>query len=432
MTRLDDHAATSSKTHLPLLLLGAGAPETREYMLRQITRARPVVLVDENPPSWAIPYTHAHARINLHDTESASAQLTTLAARHRAVGITTYMEHFVELAAGTAHRLGLPGLTPAAAGACRDKATTRRLLAEHGVPSALSYLAEDPDQAVKIADKLGYPVVVKPRGHAGSAGVLRADSDDDVRVAVGRALTDSVLGLEGWAVPGVLVEEYIPGPEISVEAVVLDNPEHVRIAAVTRKFLGPEPQFQEVAHSVDAADPLLTDPVLAFVVTAAVRALGITRAVLHIELRLSPDGPRIIEVNGRPAGDLIPLLVEEATGINLPKALAALAAGGTPDLTPSRADAAAIGFLYPEHPGRIEHLALRGTLREQVWLERFVWTRATGTHVSAPPHAGIDDRIAHWIVTGPTAEACTRRRALVTDHVSVHISRPAHTTTCTT
>ncbi|MEU9346726.1 hypothetical protein AB0D74_36525 [Streptomyces sp. NPDC048278] len=61
-----------------------------------------------------------------------------------------------------------------------------------------------------------------------------------------------------------------------------------------------------------------------------------------------------------------------------------------------------------------------------------MWTRATGTHVSAPPHAGIDDRIAHWIVTGPTAEACTRRRALVTDHVSVHISRPAHTTTCTT
>ncbi|MEU9346725.1 acetate--CoA ligase family protein [Streptomyces sp. NPDC048278] len=93
------------------------------------------------------------------------------------------------------------------------KATTRRLLAEHGVPSALSYLVEDPDQAVKIADKLGYPVVVKPRGHAGSAGVLRADSDEDVRAAVGRALTDSVLGLEGWAVPGVLVEEYIPGPK---------------------------------------------------------------------------------------------------------------------------------------------------------------------------------------------------------------------------
>ncbi|MFD8725879.1 hypothetical protein ACFV2H_50145 [Streptomyces sp. NPDC059629] len=52
--------------------------------------------------------------------------------------------------------------------------------------------------------------------------------------------------------------------------------------------------------------------------------------------------------------------------------------------------------------------------------------------MSAPPHAGIDDRIAHWIVTGPTAEACTRRRALVTDHLSVHISRPAHTTTCAT
>ncbi|MFK0287095.1 acetyl-CoA carboxylase biotin carboxylase subunit family protein [Streptomyces sp. NPDC090499] len=121
------------------------------------------------------------------------------------------------------------------------KATTRRLLAEHGVRSALSCLAESPDQAVKTADRLGYRVVVKPRGHAGSAGVLRADTDDDVRAAVDRALTDSVLGLEDRSVPGALVEQYTPGPEISVEAVVLDNPEHVRIAAGTLKSLGPEP-----------------------------------------------------------------------------------------------------------------------------------------------------------------------------------------------
>ncbi|MGW0578400.1 hypothetical protein ACWD25_21065 [Streptomyces sp. NPDC002920] len=40
----------------------------------------------------------------------------------------------------------------------------------------------------------------------------------------------------------------------------------------------------------------------------------------------------MIEVNGRPAGDLIPLLVERATGINIPQALATLATGETPDL----------------------------------------------------------------------------------------------------
>ena len=54
--------------------------------------------------------------------------------------------------------------------------------------------------------------------------------------------------------------------------------------------------------------------------------------MLHVELRLTASGPRVIEVNGRPAGDLIPLLVERATGINIPQALATLATGETPDL----------------------------------------------------------------------------------------------------
>ncbi|NUQ96178.1 MAG: hypothetical protein HOY79_06305 [Streptomyces sp.] len=70
------------------------------------------------------------------------------------------------------------------------------------------------------------------------------------------------------AVPGALVEEYRPGAENSVETVVL-APEQVRIVADTLKPLGPEPQFQEIGHSVDAADALLTDPVLAGVATAA-------------------------------------------------------------------------------------------------------------------------------------------------------------------
>ncbi|MFJ8003994.1 ATP-grasp domain-containing protein [Streptomyces fagopyri] len=425
---MSHHRSADSR---PILLLGAGAPEFREYVLRQIARVRPVVLVDQDPPTWARPYLASQTAIDMHDPEAAEASLIKIADQLGAAGVTTYMEHFVELTARITHQLGLPGNSPTAAAACRDKATTRRLLAEHSIPSASSYLAQDADHGVKIARRLGYPVVVKPRGRAGSAGVLRADTDDEVRAAFHRALEDSVLGLEAWSVTGALVEEYLQGPEISVETVVL-APYQIQIVAVTRKTLGPEPQFQEVAHSVDAADPLLHDSTLASVVTAAVRALRLSRGVLHIELRLTPDGPHVIEVNGRPAGDLIPLLVERATGVNLPQALAALAAGETPDLTPTRSEAAAIGFLYPEHTGYIEHLDVHGALRQQLWLERLVWTRDPGTQVTAAPHASIDDRIAHWVVTGPTAAECAKRRDMVADHLSVRVSGPAHTTSCTT
>lgn len=414
----------------PILLLGAGANEYREFLLRQIARVRPVVLVDQAPPKWAHPYVAAEAAVDLRDPEAAEAFVRVAVIELGAVGVTTYMEHFVELTARLTHQLGLPGNSPMAAAACRDKATTRRLLAEHRVPSARSYLAEDAGRAVEIGRGLGYPVVVKPRGRAGSAGVLRADSDGDVRAAFHRALVDSVLGLEDWSVPGVLVEEYLRGPEISAETVVL-GPEQVQIVAVTRKTLGPEPQFQEIAHSVDAGDPLLTDPVLADVVAAAVQALGLTWGVLHVELRLTASGPRVIEVNGRPAGDLIPLLVERATGVNLPQALATLAAGEKPDLAPTRSEVAAIGFLYSEHAGHIQRLDVHGAVRDQLWLERLVWTRDVGTQVTAPPRASIDDRIAHWVVTGSTAAECAKRLDMVADHLMVRVARPAHTTSCT-
>jgi biotin carboxylase len=416
--------------HRPILLLGAGAAEFREYVLRRIARVRPVVLVDQDPPRWARPYLAAQAAVDLSDAVSAEAIVMEVADQFGAVGVTTYMEHFVELTARVTHRLGLAGNTPTAAAACRDKATTRRLLAEHGVPSARSYLAQDADHGVKIARRLGYPVVVKPRGRAASAGVLRADTDDDVRAAFHRALRDSVQGLEAWSVTGALVEEYLSGPEISVETAVL-APEEMRIVAVTRKSLGPEPQFQETGHSVDAADPLLNDSALSSVVSAAVRALELSRGILHIELRLTPDGPRVIEVNGRLGGDLVPLLVERATGINLPQALAALAVGGTPDLSPTRSEAAAIGFLLPGHTGYIQQLDVHGALHDQPWLERLVWTRGLGTKVTAAPHASIDDRIAHWVVTGPTAADCAARRDMVADHLSVRVTHPGHTTSCT-
>ncbi|MEV8547492.1 ATP-grasp domain-containing protein [Streptomyces sp. NPDC051572] len=414
----------------PILLIGAGAQEQREFLLRQVARVRPVVLVDQDPPAWARPYVAAWTAVDLRDPQATERFIRESSVELDAVGVTTYMEHFVGLAARLAHRLGLPGNSPASAAVCRDKAATRRLLSEHHVPSARSYQAHDAEEAVEIAQGLGYPVVVKPRGGAGSAGVLRADSDDDVRAAFRRALVDSVLGLEDWSVPGVLVEEYLRGPEISAETVVL-GPDQVEIVAVTRKTLGPEPQFQEVAHSVDAADPLLIDPVLGEVVAAAVHALGLSWGVLHIELRLTASGPRVIEVNGRPAGDLIPLLVERATGINLPRALATLATGEKPDLAPTRTAAAAIGFLYPQHTGHIQHLDVRGAIHHQLWLERLVWTRRVGAQVTAPPHASIDDRLAHWIVTGPTATTCARRLDLVADHLTVHIAHPTHTTTCT-
>ncbi|MFF8992550.1 ATP-grasp domain-containing protein [Streptomyces sp. NPDC014983] len=384
-------------------------------------------MLDSAPPAWTRPHLAAQITVDLTDHDATLRAAKEAAAVRPVAGVLTYLEHYVELAARIARDLGLPAPTPEAVEACRDKAATRRLLAEHGVPSARSVVVTTPDEAVTAADTIGYPVVIKPRGMAGSAGVRRADTPADIRAFYQAATTETVLGLDEHAVAGVLVEEYLAGPEISVECVVL-GPGRVEVVAVTRKHLGPEPGFQETGHTVDATDPLRRDPDVHAVAHAALEAVGITTGVMHVEMRLTPSGPRIVEINARLGGDLIPRLVELATGVSLPLAAARLATGQRPDLTETLRRAAAIEFQYPTARGRIGHTTL--TEATAPWIERLVVTRQVGDLVAAPPHAALDDRLAFALVTGPDAATCRRRTRTALNHLTVHIDQPVHVTAC--
>ncbi|WP_255249341.1 hypothetical protein [Streptomyces albidoflavus] len=88
-------------------------------------------------------------------------------------------------------------------------------------------------------------------------------------------------------------------------------------------------------------------------VTAAHTALGVEAGVTHAEVRLTSRGPRLVELNGRLGGDLIPYAGQLATGVDLVRAAPAVALRERPDLTPTRALTTEVRFLYPPHDGRI-------------------------------------------------------------------------------
>ncbi|MFF1680750.1 ATP-grasp domain-containing protein [Streptomyces sp. NPDC058256] len=421
-------------TPKPLLLLGAGGTSAasaayRGDPLASIAAAYPVVLADADAPDWARPYLADHIAVDLADTEATAAEVKTYAAHHELSGVMTYMEHHVVTTALLAQQLGLPGATPASMEACRDKALTRRLLDAHGVPSARSVLADDTDTAVAWAQEHGFPVMVKPRAQAGSAGVMRAATPSEVRDAFDRASRETVLGLDRYGPQGVLVEEFLDGPEISVETAVL-GPGDSRIIAVTRKQVGPPPTAQEYGHCVDAHDLLLTDPELARLISTAVDAVGVTCGALCIEVMLTARGPRIVEINGRVGGDLLHVLISEALGLDLARIAADIATGTHPQLRPTRDLSAAIQFLYPDQSGIVQRLAFPSHLTEQSWAERLVTTATPGDRVAAPPAATYSDRLAHWIVRGTNPAQCAERLGRIEGELELLIAPPAHTTAC--
>lgn len=418
---------TPHSSQSPLLVvLGAGNRAFRGYALQHIAAHHPVALIDDQPPAWAEVHVDLSIAADMSNGEAVTEAMTALAADRGIAGVLTYTENHVVAAARLAQHFALPGNTPAAAEACRDKHLTRSLLAAAHVPSARSYLVADAETAVEYAVLLGGPVVLKPRSMGGSAGVHRADTPDQVRAAFHRAKSASLFGLEHAGTCGVLIEEYLDGPEISVECIALGH-DNMHIAAITRKYLGDEPAFLETGHLVDATDPLLADSRIRDVALDALTTVGISNGVLHVEMRLTRQGPRIVEINARLGGDLIPHLVHLATGLNLPQIAADLAVGADPELLPSQSQSAAVRFLYPYVTGHVTavHSGLFAS-----WLDRFEWTAVPGSHVTAPPRATVRDRTALAVVTGPDPDTCLRRLQTAEDRSGIHIQADTATTAC--
>lgn len=231
-------------------------------------------------------------------------------------GVTTLSEFAVEIAATVAEVRSLPGPTSRAASTVRNKHLLRQVLKENGLDddfiSAEIRSESDLDTFFDVQGERAY--VLKPTDSSGSAGVVRVSTLSDAKKNY-RVATQ-------WSFNGTLViEEYIAGPEYSYEGWVQDS--NPTLVAVVRKETTED--FVEIGHFT----PHAPDRDAWILVQSALRALGVENGVFHAELKLSPEGPRLIEIGLRPAGGMITTLVRLTTNIDL-YAVQALIALGNP------------------------------------------------------------------------------------------------------
>ena len=389
--------------HRPqLIVVGSGARAYREYSFATLASRYRVAAVLGSEPSWQRRYLHDCRVAPLDNADAVAAAVSELTGGDPAQGLLTWDETALEVTAAAAQQLGMRHMSPTAASHCRDKYTTRSLLAEAGVPSARYRLVHSTEEALEASTEFGYPVVVKPRALAGSVGVTFAESATTIReaLALARQARFATLPTGG----GVLVEEYLDGPEISVDSVVFDSA--VTCVQVTHKRLGFAPYFEEIGHLVTQWSDASWASSAVALVTQAHQAVGVEWGVTHTELRLTSSGPRMIELNGRLGGDFIPLIGALSTGIDLVLAAADLALGVPPDLTPHRAETAEVRFLYPRHDGVLQSLDIQAAAYAPS-VERVVPLAEPGALLRLPPRMPLP-RIAAVIVTGPDASSCAR------------------------
>jgi biotin carboxylase len=315
-------------------------------------------------------------------------------------GVFTWDEVLLEVTGEVARRLALPHMSPAAVRNCRDKLSARQRLRTAGVPGVRFAHVRGQEQALREAETIGYPVVLKPRSLAGSVGVVIAQDADELHALYHHAMDAAYPGLD--PLDGLVLEEFLDGPEISVDSVVCDG--DVQLVNVARKRLGFDPFFEEVGHLVSPwrHEPWTDD--LTDLVVKAHQALGVQTGVTHAEVRLTPAGPRLVELNGRLGGDFIPYLGHLATGIDLTAAAVDLALGRRPDLRATRNICAEVRFLYPPEDSVVRSLDVSAAA-DVPGVAEVVRLAEPGTRLLLPPR-GVVPRLAAVIVTGDTPEAC--------------------------
>ncbi|WP_405456184.1 ATP-grasp domain-containing protein [Streptomyces sp. NBC_00101] len=285
------------------------------------------------------------------DMPALLARLESLQGAFRFDGVVSSCDYYLPAVAHAARRLGLPGPAPEAVEAACRKDLTRLGLSEAGVPGPLFALCEGGEEAAAAAREIGYPLVVKPVDLC--AGMLvRAVRDAHELELACQALAAFPVNARGQdRVPVILLEELLHGPEVSVETVSFAGSTHV--VGVTDKSIAGAPAFIETGHMFPAGIGEAPASEAARTARRAVEALGLDQVVCHTEIKLTPDGPRVVEVNPRPAGNRITELVRHVLGVDLPAACVDVALGRVPDLAPrpTGVRSAAISFLLPDTDG---------------------------------------------------------------------------------
>jgi biotin carboxylase len=237
---------------------------------------------------------------------------------------------------------------------------------------------------------------VKPTALAGSRGVFLWHSPQDAQ-----RWTELV---DGYAYEGpFLVEEYLRGPEYSVETLSRDG--RHQVVGITQKQLGAPPLFVEVGHLHPAPLPNERRRSIEDLTTTFLTACGYQFGPAHTEVIWTAGGPRIVESQARLGGDRIPRLIELSGGLDIERAVFSTMAGRLP--AAARHTASALVRFFTVRPGHVDGISGLVEARQLDYVDELRLRLAPGD--TAAPVRDSASRHGHLIVSGASPEQALAR-----------------------
>ncbi len=365
-----------------------------------------VAVADYNPNAIGIPYADEYFNVSTIDEEGVYQAAKAFCAD----GIMTLATDMpMRSLAYATTKLGIPGISYDTAVKATDKGEMIKAFEEHNVSHPWYFIISVPAELEKISDQITYPCISKPTDNSGSRGVMLINTPEDLKESVSYS---SSQGRKG----GVIIEEYMRGSEVSVEVIVMDGVPH--ILQVTDKLTTGAPHFVEMGHSQPSQLPKKDVEAIKELASQAVLAVGIQTGPAHVEIMLTDNGPKMVELGARMGGDCITThLVPLSTGIDMVKATIQIALGETPDIAPKFEKGSAIRFL--DAPSG-EIMSIEGTEKAASikGITDVIFTKQVGD-VSGSIDSSTD-RIGHVIAQARTAQEAIECCQKAIERISVN------------
>lgn len=293
--------------------------------------------------------------------------------------------------------LHLSGISKEMAIRATNKHLMREAFEKYGAPSPKSILTKDEEDAWAIfCEQFTTNAILKPSRNSGSRGIAKVEkgiTKDAFIELYRRALDESRDHC-------VLIEQFIEGPEFSVEVIVWQGEPHV--LAVTDKKTTEAPYFVELGHNQPSVFPEDIQQKLKDGAIAGIKALGLSNCAAHCELKVQDGEAYLMEIGARMGGDFISTeLTHLSSGIDMVAATINVVLGIEPNLTPTEQKQGVCIRYFTPKPGKLVRIGGDDVLKNEHVYYAEIYHKVGDI---IPEVKSSLDRSGHVIVTAATVK----------------------------
>jgi biotin carboxylase len=324
-----------------LLLLGAGIEQ--KIIIEYAHELNfEVIAIDSNSDAPGLKISDISIIEDITNVE----KICEIAQKYSVNGIMTHAVEIPHIVSRVAQKMNLPGLSPEIADIATNKKMRIECFQKNKIPSPKFVYGSSVEEILEKITNFDFPLVMKPIDNAGSRGVIKIEKIDDISKIYDECTSFS-------KTKTVLIEEFLSGPQISTESIIINNKIITtgfadRNYDMNKKF---SPYFIENGHTIPSILSSKEKNEVIKVVENSIKAIGINFGVAKGDIIIDNGYPKVLEMaartsGGRFASDMVPL----SNGVNILKPLIQMSLGENVDmdfLKPKFSKAAVQRFFFP-------------------------------------------------------------------------------------